>query len=93
MITRKMEEKCEELQNYFNKNLSSQEKSSMCSFNALINNLRAEITKEIKNEVLKQYVKLESLNKMLQQQVSELHNLNLDKQAYNEELEQYRRCL
>ena len=93
MIMRKMEDKFEELKNYFNEKLSSQERSLTCTFNALINDLKAEITKEIKSEVSKQHEKLVSQNKMLQQQVSELGKLNFDNQAKNEELEQYGRHL
>ena len=36
MIMRKMEDKFEELKNYFNEKLSSQERSLTCTFNALI---------------------------------------------------------
>ena len=93
MITRKMENKSEELKNYFSKKLSSQEQSLTCTYNALINDLKAEITKEIKSEVSKQHEKLVSQNKMLQQQVSELCKLNFDHKAKNEELEQYGRRL
>ena len=81
MITRKMEDKIEELKNYFNEKLSSQEQSLTYTFNALINDLKAEITKEIKRKVSKQHEKLVSQNKMLQQQVSELRKLNFDNQA------------
>ena len=88
-----MEDKFEELKNYFNEKLSTQEKSLTCTFNVLINDLKAEITKEIKSEVSKQHEKLVFQNKMLQQQVSELRKLNFDNQAKNEELEQYGRRL
>ena len=64
--------------------LSSQEQSLTCTCNVLINDLKAEITKEINSEVSKQHEKLVSQNKMLQQQVSELRKLNLDNQANNE---------
>ena len=93
MITRKMEDKFERLKNFFDKKLSSQEQSLTCAFNALINDLKAEATKEIKSEVSKQYEKLISQNKMLQQHVSELRKLNIDNQAKNEELEQFGRRL
>ena len=93
MITRKMEHKFEELKIHFNKKLSSEEQYLTCTFHPLINDLKAEITKEIKREVSKQHEKLVSQNKILQQQVSELCKLNLDNQANNEELEQYGRCL
>ena len=51
MTTRKMEGKFEELKNYFNEKLSSQEQSLTCVFNTFINELKAEIIKEIKSEV------------------------------------------
>ena len=57
MITRKMEDKSEESKNYFNKKLSSKEQFLTCTFNALINNLRAEISKDIKSEVSNQHEK------------------------------------
>ena len=93
MITRKMEDKFVELKNSFNEKLSSQEQSLTCTFNALINDLKAEITKDIKSKVSKQHEKLVSQNKMLQQQVSEMRKLNFDNQEKNEELEQYGRRL
>ena len=93
MITRKMEEKFDELKNYFNEKLSSQEQSLISTFNNLISDLKAEISKEIKSEVLKQNEKLESQNKMLQQQISELRQVNIENQMKNEELEQYGRRL
>ena len=93
MITRKMEDKFEGLKNYFDKKLSSQEQSLTCTFNALINDLKVETTKERKSEVSKQHEKLVSQNKMFQQHVSELRKLNFDNQAKNEELEQFGRRL
>ena len=68
MIVRMMEDKFEELKNYFNEKLSSQEQSLTCTFDALINDLKAKITKEIKREVsesrnLSRY-KLKYLNNM-----------------------------
>ena len=93
MITRKMEDTFEELKNYFNEKLSSQEQSLTWIFNALISDLKAEITKETKSKVSKQHEKLVSQNKILQQQVSELRKLNHDDQANTEELEQYGRRL
>ena len=88
-----MEDKFEELKNYFNEKLSSQEQSLTCTFNALINDLKAEITKEIKSEISKQHEQLVSQNKMVQQQLSGLRKLNFDNQAKDEELEQYGRRL
>ena len=93
MITRKMEHKFEELKIYFNKKLSSREQYLTCTFHPLIDDLKAEIIKEIKREVSKQHEKLVSQNKILQQQVSELCKLNIDNQANDEELEQYGRWL
>ena len=93
MITRKMEDTFEESKNYFNEKLSSQEQSLMWTFNALISDLKAEITKETKSKVSEQHEKLVSQNKILQQQVSELRKLNHDDQANTEELEQYGRRL
>ena len=57
MITRKVEDKYEELKKYFNEKLLRQEQSLTCKFDILINNLKVEITKEIKNEVSKQHGK------------------------------------
>ena len=93
MITRKMEDTFEESKNYFNEKLSSQEQSLTWTFNALIRDLKAEITIETKSKVSKQHKKLVSQNKILQQQVSELRKLNHDDQANTEELEQYGRRL
>ena len=57
MITRKVEDKYEELKKYFNEKLPRQEQSLTCKFDILINNLKVEITKEIKSEVSKQHGK------------------------------------
>ena len=73
--------------------MSSQEQFLTCTFNALINDLKAEITKEIKSEISTQHEKLVPQNKMLQQQMFELHQLNFNKQANNEESESYGRHL
>ena len=43
MIVRMVEDKFEELKNYFNEKLSSQEQSLTCTFDALTNDLKAEI--------------------------------------------------
>ena len=55
--------------------------------------LRTEITKEIQHEVSKQCKQLDSENKMLRKQVTELQELNINSQLHNEELEQYGRRL
>ena len=78
MITRKMDGKFDELKNYFNEKLSSQKQSLTFTINALIHDLKSEITKEIKREVSKQDEKLFTQNKMLQQSMSKLRKLNLD---------------
>ena len=57
----------------------------MCIFNDVINDLKVEITKGMKSELSKQHEILLSQNKMLQQQVPELHKFNI--QVINEELE------
>ena len=57
----------------------------MCTFNALINDLKAEITKDIKSRVSTQHEKLASPKKKLQQQMPELRQLNFKNQANNEE--------
>ena len=68
-----------------------QKQSLRCIFNDVINDLKVEITKGMKNELSKQHEILLSQNKILQQQVPELHKLNI--QAINEELEQHETCL
>ena len=68
MITRKMEDKLEELKSYFNTKFSEQEESLTQTFN-IIADLKKDITKEIRNEVSKQCKQLDSKNKMLKKQV------------------------
>ena len=97
MLTRRMDEKIEELKTFFNskleEKLGEQEKNLTNTLNNLISDLRNEFKKELQNEINKQYVKLESENKMLRKQVSELHKLNIENQTNNEDLEQYGRRL
>ena len=93
MITRRMEDKLEELKSYFNTKFSEQEESLTQTFNNIIADLKKEITKEIQHEVSKQCKQLDSENKMLKKQVVELRELNINNQSRNEELEQYGKCL
>ena len=92
MITRKMEEKFEELKCYFNAKMSEQEENLTKVLNVL-NDLREETTKQIQNEIKSHCKHLESENQMLKHQVSELRRLNISNQNNHEELEQYGRRL
>ena len=65
MITRRMEDKLEELKSYFNTKFNEQEESLTKTFNNIIADLKKEITKEIQHEVSKQCKQLDSENKML----------------------------
>ena len=80
MITRKMEEKFEELKCYFNAKMSEQEENLTKVFNNVLNDLREEITKQIQNEIKSHCKHLESENQMLKHQVSELRRLNISNQ-------------
>ena len=93
MITRRMEDQLEELKSYFNTKFNEQEESLTKTFNNIIADLKKEITKEIQHEVSKQCKQLDSENKMLNKQLTELRELNLNNQSRNEELEQYGRRL
>ena len=93
MITRRMEDKLEELKSYVNTKFSEQEESLTQAFNNIIADLKKEITKEIQHEISKQCKQLDSTNKMLKKQVVELRELNINNQSRNEELEQYGRRL
>ena len=97
MLTRRMDEKIEELKTFFNskleEKLGEQEKNLTNTLNNLISDLRKEFKKELQNEINKQYEKLESENKMLRKQVSDLHKLNIENQTNNEDLEQHGRRL
>ena len=61
MITRKMEEKFEELKCYLNAKISEQEEN----LTSVLNDLREEITKQIQNEIKSHCKHLESENQML----------------------------
>ena len=93
MITRKMEEKFEELKCYFNAKMSEQEENLTKVFNNVLNDLREEITKQIQNEIKSHCKHLESENQMLKHQMSELRRLNISNQNSYEELEHYGRLL
>ena len=87
MITRRMEDKLEELKSYFNTKFNEQEESLTKTFNNIIADLKNDITKEIQYEVSKQFKQLDSENKMLQNQVTEQRELSIDNHSRNEELE------
>ena len=87
MITRKMEEKFEELKCYLNAKMSEQEGNLTKVFNNVLNDLREEITKQIQNEIKSHCKHLESENWMLKHQVSELRKLNKSNQNNHEELQ------
>ena len=93
MITRRMEDKFEELKSYFNTKFNEQEESLTKTFNNIIADLKKEITKEIQHEVSKQCKQLDSESKMLKNQAVELRKLNINNQSRNEELEQHGKCL
>ena len=87
MITTRMEDNLEELKSYFNTKFNEQEESLTKTFNNIIADLKNDITKEIQYEVSKQFKQLDSENKMLQNQVTELRELSIDNHSRNEELE------
>ena len=93
MITRRMEDKLEELKSYFNTKFSEQEESLTQTFNNVIADLKKEIIKEIQHEVSKQCKQLDSENNMLKKQVAQLREMNINNQTRNEELEQFGRRL
>ena len=89
MITRRMEDKLEELKSCFNAKFNEQEESLTKTFNNIIADLKKEIAEEIQHEVSKQCKQLDSENEMLTKHVTELRELNIVNQSRNEELEQY----
>ena len=95
MMTRRMEDKLEDLKPYFNTKFNEQEESLTKTFNNIIADFKKEITKEIQHEVWKQCKQLDSENKMLKNQVTQLRKLNISNNFCNKELEQYgkRLCL
>ena len=93
MLTRKMENKIEELKCFFNSKLQQQEETLTKIFHALIADLKKGISQEIQKEVTKQCRELETENKMLKKSVSELVKLNIQNQKNTEELDQYGRRL
>ena len=93
MITRKLEGKIGELKCYFNAKMSEQEENLMKVFYNALNDLQKEVTKHIQNDIKSHFNHLESENRMLKHQVSELKKLNISNQNNHEELGQYGRCL
>ena len=93
MITRRMEDKFEELKSYFNTNFNEKEESLTKTFNNIIADLKNKITKETQHEVSKQCKQLDSENKMLKKQVAKLQGLNINNQSRIEELQHYGRRL
>ena len=96
MLTRKIEQKFEELKKYIDEKFSQQDGSlkEMCS--ALIENFTKEVKKEIKKQLDDQndkIARLESDKAMLQEQVKYLMQQNQTNQENMEELEQYGRRL
>ena len=63
MITRRMEDKLEELKSYFNTKFNKLEESQTKTFNNIVADLKKEITKEIQHEVSKQSKQLDFENK------------------------------
>ena len=60
MITRRIEDKLEELKSYFNTKFNELEESLTKTFNNIITDLKKEITKEIQHGVSKQCKQLDS---------------------------------
>ena len=89
MITRRMEDKLEELKSYFNTKFNKLEESQTKTFNNIVADLKKEITKEIQHEVSKQSKQLHFENKMLKIQVVGLCELNINNQSCIKELGQY----
>ena len=94
MITRRMEEKFQELKCYFNAKMSEQGEDLTKILNNLLIDPQKEITKQIQIEIKSHCIHLEFINQMLKNQVSQLRRLNISNQNIHEELEQHgRRCL
>ena len=93
MITRRMEDKLEDLKSYFNTEFNEQEESLTKTFNNTVADLKKDISKGMQHKVSKQCKQLNSENKILKKQVDELQELNVKNRSRNEELEQYGRRL
>ena len=65
MISRRMDDKLEELKAYFSSKFSEQEDTLTKTFNNIIDDLKEEIMVQIQNKVSKQSKEIESENKML----------------------------
>ena len=65
MISRRMDDKLEELKAYFSSKFSEQEDTLTKTFNNIIDDLKKEIMVQIQNKVSKQSKEIESENKML----------------------------
>ena len=65
MISRRMDDKLEELKAYFSSKFSEQEDTLTKTFNNIIDDLKEEIMVHIQNKVSKQSKEIESENKML----------------------------
>ena len=93
MITRRMEDKLEDLKSYFNTEFNEQEESLTKTFNNTVADLKKDISKGMQHKVSKQCKQLNSENKIPKKQVDELQELNVKNRSRNEELEQYGRRL
>ena len=93
MITRRMDDKLEELKTYFNSKFNKQEEKLTKIFNSIIDDLTKEITIQIQNKDSKRCKEIESGSKMLKKQVAELSKFSIENHSKNEELEQYGRHL
>ena len=65
MISRRMDDKLEELKAYFSSKFSEQEDTLTKTFNNIIDDLKEEIMVQIQNKVSKQSKEIESENKVL----------------------------
>ena len=94
MVTRQktMDSKFEELKDYINEKLITQDAKLKEICSSLLEDVRTEIMTEVKNQNIK-IQKLESDKAMLQNQVAELRKISQKNHEENEELEQYGRRL
>ena len=79
MITRRMDDKLEELKTYFNSKFNKQEEKLTKIFNSIIDDLTKEITIQIQNKVSKRCKEIELGSKMLKKQVAELSKFSIEK--------------